>query len=116
MVEFYFGFAQFTQYHIYMLLTYFLIVAGGLYSLFYLNDRNIFLGAVFLPLFYLLVFEIGAAWVKNDYAILADTEEHNKRMIRQLEMKEAKMRMIANRMQQQRGNGGKISKIRPTPQ
>lgn len=84
MVEYYFGFANFTQYHLYMILTYLLIIAGGLYSLFYLNDKNIFLACLFLPFLYLLIFEIGAAWVRNDYAILADTEEYNKREIKRL--------------------------------
>jgi hypothetical protein len=55
-----------------MLLTYILILAGGLYSLLYLNDKNIFLACIFLPIIYHFVFEIGMAWIKNDYCILAD--------------------------------------------
>lgn len=71
MVEYYFGFTSITEYHAYMLLTYLLILVAGLYSLLYLNDKNIFLGCIFLPIIYLFVSQIGTSWIKNDYCILA---------------------------------------------
>lgn len=46
-------------------MTYILILAVGFYSLFYLESLNIFLGCLFLPIVYTLVFEIGIAWIKN---------------------------------------------------
>jgi hypothetical protein len=76
-----------------MVLTYFLILGGGLYCYFYLFDKNIFLACIFLPLIYIFVFELGAYWVKNHYAVLADTDEFNKKEQKKFEMKKKKNKM-----------------------
>jgi hypothetical protein len=80
-----------------MILTYLLIIIGGLYCLLYLNDKDIFLACAFLPFIYFLIFEIGSSWVKNDFSILADTEEHNRRELKKFEIKKLKRQMLRNK-------------------
>jgi len=56
MTSYYFGLASITESHIYVIVTYILIVALGIYCLSYLNDKSIFLGCIFLPLIYICIF------------------------------------------------------------
>ena len=63
-----------------------LVVALGLYAEFYLQDTVILVGCIFIPLIYLCVLTWMVAWVKNEYQLLADIEDYNKRMKKKYEI------------------------------
>ena len=62
------------------------MVALGLYAEFYLQDTVILVGCIFIPLIYLCVLTWMVAWVKNEYQLLADIEDYNKRMKKKYEI------------------------------
>ena len=61
-------------------------MALGLYAEFYLQDTVILVGCIFIPLIYLCVLTWMVAWVKNEYQLLADIEDYNKRMKKKYEI------------------------------
>ena len=79
LTEYYFGFKGITEYHIYLSLSYVLLIALGLYAFLYLKDTIILVGCIFIPLIYLCLLAWANSWQKNEYQILADTEDYNKR-------------------------------------
>lgn len=71
-VNYYFGVRLITEYHVYIAITYIMIVAVGVYWELYLDDTIIIIGCIFLPLIYLTILTIFVQWVRNEYQILAD--------------------------------------------
>ena len=63
--ECYFGFQAVTEYHMYLALSYVLLLALGLYAELYLKDTVILVCCIFLPLIYLCLLAWGVAWQKN---------------------------------------------------
>ncbi len=65
LTEYYFGTAAITEYHLYLVLTYLLIVAIGLYAEFYLHNTIVLVSAIFLPFIYKALFTCIFTWVRN---------------------------------------------------
>jgi hypothetical protein len=80
LVSYYFGFVFLTEYHIFLLITYCLIVLLGAY--FYLGLKSMvgLLICLFVPLIYMSIAGMAVYWQNNDYYILADIDQHNKEM------------------------------------
>lgn len=94
LTEYYFGVPGITEYHMYLLLCYVIFVALGLYSYLFLNDKVIFMGCIFVPLIYLCCLSWAVSWVKNEYQILADTDDYNKRSKRAYEIKVKQLELM----------------------
>ena len=78
-VQYYFGWERITEYHIFLLITYLMIIGVGLYWQLYLGDTIVTIACIFIPLIYLTVSNILIKWVSNDYQLLADIEDYNKK-------------------------------------
>ena len=71
---------QFGIYYIYMLANYIMIIIIGMFA-YYLTDRALpVVSCVFLPPIYLCVSLIFSNWRVNDYRILVDIAELNKKI------------------------------------
>jgi hypothetical protein len=58
--------------HIYMLVTYLIIAALGVYCYKVLLEPTVFFSCLFLPLILLAFIKLDTEWVKNEYQVLAD--------------------------------------------
>ena len=79
LVEYYFGLPTITEYHAFLFLSLIIIVALGLYCHLYLKETAILIACIFIPLIYLCILALGIAWRKNEFQILADTDDYNKK-------------------------------------
>jgi hypothetical protein len=84
LVTYYFGFVVVTEYHIFLLVTYCLVVILGVYFYFGLNSLLSLLACVFVPVIYITITAMGVYWTNNDFYVLADIEQYNKRKKREI--------------------------------
>lgn len=79
-MEYYFGVAGIREFHVYMLVTYTLVIGLGLYCYFFILESTAFFSSIFLPLILVALMKLEHQWVKNEYQILADIKEYNERV------------------------------------
>ena len=64
-VEYYFGVTWLREMHVYVLVTYALIVGLGVYCYLVLLEPTVFYSCLFLPLILLALIKLDTEWVKN---------------------------------------------------
>lgn len=75
-VVYYFFDKSFTEYHMYLLVTYSLIVALGAYTYVKYSTSLSLALCLFLPFVYLTLVALGVSWQKNSYQILSQTKRN----------------------------------------
>jgi hypothetical protein len=63
--EYFFGHHMIREFHVYMFVTYLLIIGLGLYCYFFLLNSTAFFACVFLPLVHMVLEKMFTEWVKN---------------------------------------------------
>lgn len=71
-VIYYFFDESFTEYHMYLLVNYALVVSLGIYTYFKYSSPLSLTLCIFLPLIYLTYVQMSVSWEKNDYQIFVD--------------------------------------------
>ena len=64
-VDYYFGMKALKEYHIYVLITYFLVIGLGLYCYYFLRNSTAFFACLFLPLILLATNKLIEEWIRN---------------------------------------------------
>lgn len=98
-VEYYFGLTSLREMHVYMLVTYGMIVALGVYCYIVLLEPTVFFSAIFIPLIFLALIKLDTEWVKNEYQVMADIKEYNERVQKAKKIIEKKKTAISNQRQ-----------------
>lgn len=71
-VDYYFGIKALKEHHIYVLITYLLVIGLGLYCYQFLHNSTAFFACIFLPLILLATNKLIEEWVNNEYQMLAN--------------------------------------------
>ena len=95
-LEYYFGLVGIREFHVYMLVTYGLVVGLGLYCYFFILESTAFFSSLFLPIILVLLMKLEHEWVKNEYQILADIKEYNERVSKARKTIEKKRKALDN--------------------
>lgn len=93
-VTYYFGAEFLTEYHIFVLITYSLLVLLGVYFYFGLQSMLGLLIFVFVPPVYMAIAGMAVCWQKNDFYILCDIDQYNKNMRKQYEAEQNTKRLL----------------------
>ena len=78
--HYYMGCHACSEYYFFLLFSYVFLICLGLYLYFKVNASIIWASCVFLPLFYQLFVIFYTNWAENDYLILGDHEDYNKKV------------------------------------
>ena len=78
--HYYLGCHACSEYYFYLFFSYAFLICLGLYLYSKVNAGIIWASCVFLPLFYQLFVIFYTNWAENDYLILGDHEEYNKKV------------------------------------
>ena len=93
-VTYYFGAEFLTEYHIFVLITYSLLVLLGVYFYFGLQSMLGLLIFVFVPPVYMAIAGMAVCWQNNDFYILCDIDQYNKNMRKQYEAEQNTKRLL----------------------
>jgi hypothetical protein len=110
-VEYYFGSKALREHHVYVLVTYLLVIGLGLYCNYFLGNSTALYASIFLPLILLAVNKLLTEWVNNEYQMLADIPEYNRRIEKMNHVIEKKEKAITK--QKEKGRGRRMEEASP---
>lgn len=84
----YLGWGKFSEYYIYALLAYIMIVVFGCYFFVTVGNPVIWLLTVFVPLMYEAFLQFYRNWEENDYMILGFVDKYNLKQKKRVESEE----------------------------
>ena len=88
-----------------------MIIGTGGYFYYFTLEANAFIGFIFLPLIYMIIMSLWVNWVKNDYQLLADIDEYNKKMKKQYDAEIKKEQVIFERNKKLQDSNAKGQRI-----
>ena len=106
-VDYYFGMKALKEHHIYVLITYFMVIGLGLYCNYFLHNSTALFACIFLPLILLATNKLIEEWVNNEYQMLANIPEYNRRIEKLNKVIEKKEKAIARQKGKSRIEAGK---------
>ena len=80
----------------YLVITYITVIGLGFYAYYVLYNKTALVAAFFLPILIVLLVKLYNEWAKNQYQVLADIADYNKRVEKVMKIIEKKESALKN--------------------